>query len=127
MGPLCSGVLAEGTHCQLPLAEGSPLPITENLRLPFAVFLLIHLVYIKFSRRQTMTVWSHKVRAYYGNHHYSGDEYPGEMYDSSGFVKTPVRRKDTMSIEEWLDWQCEDGWELFKFHPNGWCVFRREN
>ena len=72
-----------------------------------------------------MTKWVHKVRSYMGPKHYSGDEYPGEMLTSSGFERTAHGRKDTMSIEEWLDWQCEGGWELYKFHPKGWCVFRR--
>ena len=74
-----------------------------------------------------MTKWAHKVRGYFGHNHYSGDEYPGEMHNSSGFVRAQHARRDTMSIEEWLDWQCEGGWELFKFHPNGWCVFRKQN
>ena len=73
-----------------------------------------------------MTKWSHKVRSYKGNSHYSGNEYPGEMHNSSGFQRTPHGRRDIMSIEEWVDWQCEGGWELFKFHPNGWCVFRKQ-
>ena len=57
-----------------------------------------------------------------GRDNYSGDEYPGKMRNS-GFVGTT--NGQTMSIEEWLDWQCKGGWELYKFHPNGWCVFRR--
>ena len=52
-----------------------------------------------------MTKWAHKVRSYMGSNYYSGDEYPGEMQNQSGFVRTPHGRKDIMSIEEWLDWQ----------------------
>ena len=31
---------------------------------------------------------------------------------------------------DWLDWQCEDGWEVFKISRNfgtsdTWCVFRK--
>ena len=36
------------------------------------------------------------------------------------------------SFTEWLDWQCTDGWEVFKIsrnfisdHSDTWCVFRR--
>ena len=73
-----------------------------------------------------MTEWWHKVRSYMGSSHYSGNEYPGEMHNSNGFVRAQSGRRDIMSIEEWLDWQCEGGWELFKFHPGGWCVFRKQ-
>jgi len=73
-----------------------------------------------------MTKWAHKVRGYYGYKHYTGDEYPAEIDYPSGFPRTPTGHKGSMSIEEWLDWQCEGGWELFKFHPNGWCVFRKQ-
>jgi len=38
----------------------------------------------------------------------------------------PYQDLQLKSIEEWLDWQCDDGWELFKFHPDGWCVFRKQ-
>ena len=71
-----------------------------------------------------MKKWAHKVRSYTNSSHYSGDEYPSKAENSQGFVGAPHQR-DALSIEEWLDWQCEGGWELFKFHPRGSCVFRK--
>ena len=71
-----------------------------------------------------MAKWVHKVRWYHNSEAYSSNEYPGTSRDFNGvWDGHPLVPK---SIEEWLDWQCEDGWELFKFHPDGWCVFRKQ-
>ena len=71
-----------------------------------------------------MAEWRYKVRCYSGSIVYSSNVYPGKGED---FEKpeevSPIEEK---SMEEWLDWQCEGGWELFKFHPYEWCVFRKQ-
>ena len=71
-----------------------------------------------------MAEWLHKVRSYYDRTHYSSNEYPGTSPDFNTVNSVPGRERKSM--EEWLDWQCEGGWELFKFHPDGWCVFRKQ-
>ena len=75
--------------------------------------------------QRIMADWLHKVRSYEDRRNYSINEYPGR---GGNFNDTEYIRnyRDEKSIEEWLDWQCEGGWELFKFHPQGWCVFRKQ-
>ena len=75
--------------------------------------------------QRIMADWLHKVRSYGNRNHYSSNEYPGRGNDFNDieFIRDSRYEK---SIEEWLDWQCEGGWELFKFHPDGWCVFRKQ-
>jgi len=71
-----------------------------------------------------MAKWIHKVRSYHNETQYSLDVYPG----TGDRFQNPesVQWKNRKSMEEWLDWQCRNGWELFKFHPDGWCVFRKQ-
>ena len=76
-----------------------------------------------------MAKYAHKVRNYSGRSNYSTNEYPitQTVQQKQPFVyATNHPGKERRSIEEWLDWQCEGGWELFKFHPEGWCVFRKK-
>ena len=50
--------------------------------------------------------------------------------DDPGQVRFNSKYK---SFTEWLDWQCKEGWEVFKIsrdfnsHENAdtWCIFRR--
>ena len=70
-----------------------------------------------------MAKWVHKVRSYHNGIRYSSNVYPGTSGDFNNVNN--VTDRENKSIEEWLDWQCEGGWELFKFHPQGWCVFRK--
>jgi hypothetical protein len=57
---------------------------------------------------------------------FSRRDYPVHSEKLAFVGATAKMNNEWMSIEEWLDWQCEDGWELFKFHPQGWCVFRKQ-
>ena len=75
--------------------------------------------------QRIMADWLHKVRNYGDFRNYSSNEYPGTG-ESFNHKQNFQRRNYYKSIEEWLDWQCEGGWELFKFHPQGWCVFRKQ-
>ena len=74
-----------------------------------------------------MSEWQYKVRKYDNSGFYSINVDPSQVkqsYDNTGVVN-PVRQNKRITLEAWLDWQSENGWELFKFHPFGWCVFRR--
>ena len=78
-----------------------------------------------------MARWLHKVRTYQNSLEYSSNVHPGTAEEFEGAERLMgrtrnERAKNSKSLEEWLDWQCEGGWELFKFHPNGWCVFRKQ-
>ena len=76
-----------------------------------------------------MAKYAHKVRMYQDRSNYSKNEYPitQTVEQKRPFVEVRNHRtEERRSIEEWLDWQCEGGWELFKFHPEGWCVFRKK-
>ena len=72
-----------------------------------------------------MAQWHHKVRRYGHDRMYSTNEHP--FYQRTNWV-VPTSKPGGihMSIEQWLDWQCEDGWELFKFNEDGYCVFRKK-
>ena len=86
-----------------------------------------------------MSKWIHKFRAYWDDKTYSSNEHPSKFTRMGSRPHKgyhPQQKvhdsKDWMSFEEWIDWQCEDGWELFQvveaktqaFVP--WCVFRKE-
>ena len=70
-----------------------------------------------------MAEWEHKERNW--NHReYNGLDGETNVNDNN----RGIRR----SFTEWLDWQCTDGWEVFKISRNfnsnlndTWCVFRR--
>ena len=43
-----------------------------------------------------------------------------------------ISNSNFISFTEWLDWQCEEGWEVFKISRDfdshdaaTWCIFRR--
>lgn len=43
---------------------------------------------------------------------------------------TSIETSDYLSFSEWLNWQCKNGWEVFKIRRSGqkqktWCIFRR--
>ena len=74
-----------------------------------------------------MGIWQHKVRAYETRGRFSSNKYPEESSRGNGTVggNTVKSNEEMMSIEEWLAYQSKDGWELFKYHHFGYCVFRR--
>ena len=74
-----------------------------------------------------MAEWQHKVRVYETRGRFSSNEYPVKSTRGIGTVgvNSVQSNKEMMDLEEWLDYQSKDGWELFKFHPVGACVFRR--
>ena len=68
-----------------------------------------------------MAEWEHKERDW--NEYYYSD-LKGKRLDD--------RSVSPRSFTEWLDWQCTDGWEVFKIsrdfnssRSDTWCVFRR--
>ena len=70
-----------------------------------------------------MAEWEHKER----NWNYRQQEnLSGQRIETYSW---PSQHK---KFPEWLDWQCEGGWEVFKISRNfntneddTWCVFRR--
>ena len=72
-----------------------------------------------------MAEWKHKERWWINHYRYSDLE--GEMLSFSYELGDPEERR----FINWLDWQCEEGWEVFKisrdFNGSGgtWCIFRR--
>ena len=72
-----------------------------------------------------MARWLHKVRTYQNSLEYSSNAHPGTAQEFEGAERWSGE-KNRKSLEEWLDWQCEGGWELFKFDQYEWCVFRKQ-
>ena len=81
-----------------------------------------------------MTEWEHKERNWSHRHQddLSGqaiqvyeEYYNGDSYDARPNSKFKI-------FTEWLDWQCEQEWEVFKISRdfnggNGtWCIFRKK-
>ena len=72
-----------------------------------------------------MAEWKHKERNWSRQFQ---DNLSGESIDT---YYGPV--KVTQNFPEWLDWQCEEGWEIFKISRNfneqarvgTWCIFRK--
>ena len=70
-----------------------------------------------------MAEWQHKERFF--NHPCKYDDIEGNR---PGIHE---RNMESQSFPNWLDWQCEGGWEVFKISRdfNGtsgtWCIFRR--
>ncbi len=69
-----------------------------------------------------MGEWQHKERSW--NHSKNYEDIEGNRLNrKSGMKGKP--------FTDWLDWQCEGGWKVFKIsrdfnHGNGtWCIFRR--
>ena len=71
-----------------------------------------------------MAEWEHKERNW-------SDSAYNELYGEEMTVNDNQHGRIRRSFTEWLDWQCTDGWEVFKIsrifnnHNNTWCVFRR--
>ena len=90
---------------------------------------------MKISLTESMAGWEHKERNW---SKLNQDDISGERIkvhemvfsheDDPGHAKSNSKYK---SFTEWLDWQCEEGWEVFKisrdFSRNAgtWCIFRR--
>jgi hypothetical protein len=73
-----------------------------------------------------MAEWEHKERDWSTNEYsvLNGDRMAN--HDNGRFSRW-------RSFTEWLDWQCEGGWEVFKIsrdynsHVNStWCIFRKK-
>jgi hypothetical protein len=73
-----------------------------------------------------MAEWGHKEREWSKNEYsvLNGDSMQNR--DNGRFSRS-------RSFTEWLDWQCEGGWEVFKISRNfnagsgrdTWCIFRK--
>ena len=78
-----------------------------------------------------MAEWQHKERRWSGEYqdNQEGDSINVMNYDSDGYQHS--RKPEFKQFTDWLDWQCEDGWEVFKISRNfensdTWCVFRKK-
>ena len=74
-----------------------------------------------------MADWEHKERTWNINSYSDLEGSYMQNQDSS------IQRGNPRSFTEWLDWQCEGGWEVIKisrkfndFDRPSWCVFRRK-
>ena len=72
-----------------------------------------------------MAEWEHMERDWNKNEY---SDLNGNRLENSSSTRFGRIR----SFTEWLDWQCTDGWEVFKISRNfnsnmddTWCVFRR--
>jgi len=81
-----------------------------------------------------MAGWEHKERNW-GIHHQ--DDFSGQAIQVSdtywnGDAYESRTNSKFKTFTEWLDWQCEQGWEVFKISrdfsgSNGtWCIFRKK-
>ena len=69
-----------------------------------------------------MADWLHKDREWLTSNNY---QHPEGGWLNVGDDEEAV----LMAFEDWLDWQCEGGWEVIKIHRDLkarsiWCVFR---
>jgi len=80
---------------------------------------------MKFRNSVCMAEWQHKVRKYRNPGEYSTNMYPAKKTDRYGYVPTHSNLRRKISVEEWLDIQCKEGWELFSFNEHGVFIFRR--
>lgn len=80
-----------------------------------------------------MANWKHKERNWSSDSQDNQDGDPirvGDYDQWDGYKKNSNFKEFT----DWLDWQCEDGWEVFKIsrdygeYANSatWCVFRKK-
>ena len=74
-----------------------------------------------------MSGWEHKERIFHNNEYYQSNQ--DEKMIRRGDSRFPGQWKNR-NFTTWLDWQCKDGWELFKIfrdHNSGRnaCIFRR--
>ena len=80
-----------------------------------------------------MAEWQHKERNW--SYHYQ-DNQDGDRISvaNSDYHENTIKRSNFKEFTDWLDWQCEDGWEVFKISRNfghaayseTWCVFRKK-
>ena len=81
-----------------------------------------------------MAEWQHKERNWSGEYqdNQEGERIGVMRYDGDGYRNG--RKPEFKEFTDWLDWQCEDGWEVFKISRNfgyeanseTWCVFRKK-
>ena len=81
-----------------------------------------------------MTKWIHKERNWSGANqdNQEGEPITVMNYTYEGYPST--KKPEFKEFTDWLDWQCEDGWEVFKISRNfgyeanssTWCVFRKK-
>tara|TARA_X000001036_G_scaffold395700_1_gene396832 strand:+ start:457 stop:699 length:243 start_codon:yes stop_codon:yes gene_type:complete len=78
-----------------------------------------------------MAEWKHKERNFKQYSHENPSGVSVSVVDwSNGEYPSATRNSNFKSFPEWLDWQCSDGWEVFKISRNfqsgdTWCIFRR--
>ncbi|MGB1955844.1 MAG: hypothetical protein ACPHUK_09620 [Candidatus Poseidoniaceae archaeon] len=80
-----------------------------------------------------MAEWKHKERNWSNRNqdNQDGDQIRVADVDNWGTAK---KKSNFKEFTDWLDWQCEDGWEVFKISRNfgyeanseTWCVFRKK-
>ena len=81
-----------------------------------------------------MAQWQHKERNWsrYYQDNQEGDRIIVINSNSDGYETS--RKPEFKEFTDWLDWQCEDGWEVFKISRNYgvdgqssiWCIFRKK-
>ena len=83
-----------------------------------------------------MAEWEHKERNWSNFHQ---DDVDGNSVSVREWVSphSTMETSEYFSFPEWLNWQCENGWEVIKIsrnfnigngdcpHHETWCVFRR--
>ena len=71
--------------------------------------------------------WVHRQALYRTEYRYTKKTTgPGEIYD-----ELRKEQQKMMYLDDWLDYQCKGGWELFKISLDRdssvrWCLFRKQ-
>ena len=81
-----------------------------------------------------MAEWQHKERnwSFMTQDNQKGESISVSKFNGPGIANT--KKPEFKDFTDWLDWQCEDGWEVFKISRNfgheanssTWCVFRKK-
>ena len=81
-----------------------------------------------------MAEWQHKERKW--SIKYQDDKQGNRIEVAFLYSNGDIRKKkpEFRKLTDWLDWQCEDGWEVFKISRNfaydaqydTWCIFRKK-
>lgn len=80
-----------------------------------------------------MAEWKHKERNWSNRYQDNQDGDQIRVADVDNWNNTK-KKSNFKEFTDWLDWQCEDGWEVFKISRNfgyeayseTWCVFRKK-
>ena len=81
-----------------------------------------------------MAEWQHKERNWSKEYQddKQGNRISVALYYDDGGIRGP--KPEFQKFTDWLDWQCEDGWEVIKISRNfayeaqssTWCIFRKK-